>query len=158
MSERSAFSESAEILQDLLACLRAQYWNYQQSHWQSQGASFYGNHLLFERLYTSIPDQVDGLAEKMVGAFGSTIVNTPDLGDFFEDWLLRWDNLEDPHLRGILSESDLQQMCKMVYNHLKTSDDLSLGMDDFLMSLSNKHETNQYLLEQSVRRSKAHQP
>ena len=46
-----------EKLQWLLACLRAQYWMYQQSHWQVMGPEYYGNHLLFERLYESVVKQ-----------------------------------------------------------------------------------------------------
>jgi len=35
------------------------------------------------------------------------------------------------------------------YDKLKEMDDISLGLDDFLMATANAHETNLYLLQQA---------
>lgn len=147
MSDRE---KATEVLQWLLACLRAQYWNYQQSHWQTAGDAYYANHLMFQRLYESVVDQVDTLAEKMVGLLGPNAVDGMDLGAKFEQWIRRWAEVEDHHERGLLSERGLQKCCRDTYELLKKLDKLSLGMDDFLMALANEHETNQYLLQQVV--------
>ncbi len=32
-------------------------------HWNSRGENYYSDHLLFERIYTDIDDQIDGLVE-----------------------------------------------------------------------------------------------
>lgn len=32
-------------------------------HWNSKGENYYSDHLLFERIYTDIDDQIDGLVE-----------------------------------------------------------------------------------------------
>lgn len=140
-----------EQLQWLLACLRAQYWSYQQSHWQTSGVAAYGDHLLFERLYGSVTGQVDTLAEKMVGTYGPDAVDGMELGAKFEFWIRRWSQIDDHHDRGLLSETCFQDCCKQTYEVLRAEFALSLGMDDFLMSIASEHETNEYLLGQVVR-------
>lgn len=140
-----------EMLQWLLACLRSQYWSYQESHWQVKGATFYGDHLLFQRLYESVQKQVDTLAEKLVGKYGVDAVNGLDLGAKFEVFIRRWNETDCLHERGFLSEQDFQTLCQNVHRKLKEMGELSLGMDDFLMATANEHETNQYLLRQILR-------
>ena len=139
------------MLQHLLGLLRAQYWNYQEAHWKVKGASFYGDHLLFQRLYESTTEQIDALAEKMVGGFGPEAVNSTIILPRFESFLGRWQAVSCLHKRGLLSEADFQTVVKKVYENLKMMGRLSLGMDDFLMAMANDHETNQYLLRQVLR-------
>jgi DNA-binding ferritin-like protein len=144
-------AQAIEALQWLLACLRAQYWSYQQSHWQTAGDAYYANHLLFQRLYESVVDQVDTLAEKMVGTFGPTAVDGVALAAKFNWWVRFWSEIPDHHERGLQSERGMQKCCRDTYNLLKSLDRLSLGLDDFLMATASEHETNQYLLGQVVR-------
>ena len=47
---------TVEILQEVLGLLRGQYWNYWTTHWQVKGENYYGNHLLFQRLYEAIEE------------------------------------------------------------------------------------------------------
>ena len=140
-----------EMLQWLLACMRSQYWSYQQSHWQVKGRSFYGDHLLFQRLYESVQGQTDALAEKMVGMYGPDAVDGLDLGAKFEVFIRRWGQVDCLHRRGLTSEEDFQKLVKWTYEKLKSLGELSLGMDDFLMATASEHETNQYLLRQLLR-------
>jgi len=140
-----------EMCQWLLACLRAQYWNYQQAHWQVKGRTFYGDHLLFQRLYESVQTQVDGLAEKMVAMYGPEAVDGLDVGAKFETFIRRWSETDCLHKRGLLSEQDFQGINEKVYDFLGEAGELTLGMDDFLMAMANEHETNEYLLQQLLR-------
>lgn len=151
--------ESIRILQGLLSLLRAQYWAYQNAHWETKGPAFYGSHLLFQRIYEgededsgpSIQDDVDGLAEKMVGIYGPEAVCSPILLAMTSKWILRWQKIDDLHKRMFLSEVDFQRCVKATYDRLKAMGELSLGMDDWLMATASSHETNQYLLRQVLR-------
>ena len=58
-------------LLDLWACLRAAHHLYWTLHWQSKGSQFYGDHLLFERLYSARIEEIDGLAEIIAGHYGA---------------------------------------------------------------------------------------
>jgi len=154
---------AVECLQWLLSLLRAQYWTYQNAHWVAGGENAYGTHLLFQRIYAGDDDnegedddgiqgEVDALAEKMVAAFGEESVDPKTLLKMSEKWICRWCVVKDClHKRALLSEQDFQKLAKWVYDKLKALGELSLGMDDFLMSLASEHETNEYLLRQVLR-------
>lgn len=137
-------------LGEVLAILRAQYVNYQHSHWQSQGSLFYADHLLFQRLYESVQGQVDELAEKIVGYIGTSGLNAVEQAGSIAQWVTRWSAISHNHSRGILSEEDLQRTLKGTYDELKAIGALPLGLDDWLMSTASAHESNMYLLQQSV--------
>lgn len=139
---------SLELLQWVLAGLRAQYWSYQEAHWCVMGPTFYGDHLLFQRLYESVAEQVDTLAEKMVAAHGPAAVRSSALAPKFELWLAQWQQVECLHERGLRSEEAVQAALRRAYDGLKALGTLTLGMDDFLMATASEHETNEYLLKQ----------
>ncbi len=145
----SAKTNTIDSLKELLGLLRAQYWNYQSSHWQSKGNNFYGNHLLFQRLYESVPEQIDTLAEKLVGYFDEKAVDSVDSITKAQNWIKKWSKTDDIVKRAIESEKDFQKFLKQSYDQIKTNDDMHLGLDDFLMSISSDHDTNMYLLQQA---------
>jgi|TARA_R110000824_G_scaffold48399_27_gene136766 DNA-binding ferritin-like protein len=134
----------------VLAVLRAQYLSYQTSHWQVVGGSFYGNHLMFERLYKSVQEQVDQLAEKIVGFLGSDAVNLVYQMEKIHMLCGRWGRIDCNHKRGIQSEADLQEAIQVAYTALTKEGLLTLGLDDWLMATANEHEANTYLLQQTL--------
>ena len=148
--------EGVELLRWLLALLWAQRFNYHFLHWTVSGTGYYGNHLLFQRLYESVVGDIDTLGEKMVGIFGENAVDPTNITAKFVTWLERWNDVGGNDARGLLrrglqSEEDMQQCCEDAYNVLKMTGEITLGMDDFLMAMANAHETNSYLLQQALR-------
>ena len=135
---------------DVLACLRAQYLSYQTSHWQVVGQSFYGNHLLFARLYESVQAQVDGLAEKLVGYLGREVVGLDHQIKHIAAYTMRWSQIGCHHKRGLQSEADLQAALKRAYDGIKQVNAMTLGLDDWIMATANAHEENEYLLQQAL--------
>jgi DNA-binding ferritin-like protein len=138
------------LLCDVLGCLRAQYLSYQTSHWQVKGGTFYGNHLLFQRLYESVRGQVDQLAEKISGYLGSEAVSINYQMRHISDYTYSWSSIQCNHKRGLQSEADLQQALKRAYDGIKQAQAMSLGLDDWLMATANAHEENEYLLQQAL--------
>lgn len=133
---------------NLLALLRAQYMSYQTSHWQQAGVAYYGNHLLFQRLYESVTDQVDQLAEKIVGYLGAPPVDLGPQARLVSQYAARWNAVQDcHHKRGLQSEQDCQEAIKAAYDGIKAAKAMTLGLDDWLMATANAHEENQYLLQ-----------
>lgn len=63
--------EPLSVLLKLWSCLRASHHVYWTLHWQAKGQPFYGDHLLFERLYQARIEEIDGLAEIIAGHFGA---------------------------------------------------------------------------------------
>jgi len=131
----------------ILAMLRALQWNYLTSHWQIGGDSSYGDHLLFERLYDKTTEETDGLAEKLVGTFGIAAVDAVEQARKMTFTLAVWD-IGCPFERGLKAERMFQVALKDCLDALEGMGELSLGMDDFLRTMANDHETHQYLLQQ----------
>lgn len=138
------------MLAGLLGILRALKWNYWNSHWMVSGNPYYADHLLFERLYGEVIDaQIDTLAEKIV-AYDPNILSEDVMRDAFNGFLDRYRS-NNPFQRGLDMENHFGSAVKSVYNTLKNSDELSLGMDDFLMATASERETVIYLLQQRTR-------
>lgn len=139
------------MLCHILGMLMAMRQNYHSSHWQVGGPNFYGDHLMFERLYESVEGDIDTLGEKIVAKYGSDQVDGSKLSQIQAHYVGDWSQEQDPVQRGLASEKMFQSTVKGVYDSLKQSGELSLGLDDFLMTMADSHETNEYLLGQRAK-------
>ena len=131
--------------------LRGAHWAHWTSHWQVKGESQYGDHLLLERIYEGLIGEIDTLAEKIVGTYGGLAVSPVDQAQLMANTILPVAEVQaenNPILRALIVEEALQVAFKNIYKALKGMDILTLGMDDFIMSMANAHETNLYLLRQ----------
>lgn len=141
-----------KALTDILTILRLQYLSYQNSHWTTKGTNFYGNHLLFQRLYESVQSEVDSFGERVVGLVGPEALHLcsqiSTMHELCEEWC-KEDNLAQ---RGLDSEMFLQKVLKEKYDALKESGELTLGLDDLIMATASNHESNIYLLKQALRK------
>lgn len=144
-------ADPAGMLCHLLGMLLAMRQNYHSSHWQVSGPTFAGDHELFNKLYSSVGEEIDTLAEKIVAKYGADKVDATKLSHVQTQQLAGWAGQTDPFQRGLASEKALQATLKQVYDALKESGNLSLGMDDYLMATANSHETNEYLLGQRTK-------
>lgn len=137
------------LMRIILAILRAQYLSYQTSHWQARGPGYYGNHLLFQRLYEGVQAEIDALGEKMVGYFGEPAVDLDVSIDLITDMVGRWREAGSLFDRGLESESELQSALSIFRETWPESVPMPLGLDDWLAATANAHESNQYLLQQA---------
>jgi DNA-binding ferritin-like protein len=140
-----------EHLCALLALLRALHWEYYTMHWRVKGVAFYGDHQLFQRLYEELPERFDSLAEKMVYKYGEDVVDSCRQMKMSCAWLEQVESIVDWYARGLKLEELLQDQIKTTYDVLDRTNELSLGIDDYLQALANAHETNMYLLQQPMR-------
>lgn len=133
-------------LPNILSLLRALQWNYWTAHWQVQGDPFYGDHLLFERLYNNMQEEIDTLAEKIVYLLGRESVNPVSIDLVSSDYLQRYCTNKSLYLRSLEMEQALQETLKIAYKTIKESGGMTLGLDDYIMALANSHEGHLYLL------------
>lgn len=136
------------VLRIVLAILRAQALSYQTSHWQARGPSYYGNHLLFERLYGTVQAEIDTIGEKLVGYFGVPAVDLQVSLALVNDMIERWHAEADLIQRGLLSEQELQEALTLVFDAWPEQTPMPIGLDDWLAATANAHESNIYLLQQ----------
>lgn len=142
-----------ELLQGVFASLWAQYIHYWTAHWQVVGDTSYGNHLMFERIYTSIKDEIDQLAEKMVAMCGNDSVDCCVIMPMVQKLLQSWKGIDCLHLRSLKAEADLQECLKYVVDEMREQGTITLGLDDFLLAVASQHETHQYLVKQTLRQA-----
>ena len=138
-------------LKFLLATLRAAQMVHQTGHWRVGGKTYYGDHQLLERLYNSVGEEIDKLAEKMVEKYGEDSVDIHEQIDHMHTVIKGIAKISCNFRRAQAVEKMLQKLFKISYDKLKERDELSLGMDDFLMASANNHETNCYLLGQRLK-------
>lgn len=138
-------------LKFLLATLRAAQMVHQTGHWRVRGKTYYGDHLLLERLYNSVDEEIDKLAEKMVEKYGEDSVDIHEQIDHMHTVIKGIAKISCNFQRAQAVEKMLQKLFKMSYDKLKETGELTLGMDDFLMASANNHETNCYLLGQRLK-------
>ncbi len=138
------------VLAATLASMEAIRWVHWTGHWAVKGDASYGDHLLFERMYNAMTPEIDTLAEKCVGMFGPAAINPFSLMEKASAHIDRFKTLDCLHKRSLAAEEDLQITIRTAYDLLKGMRSLSLGMDDYFMSLANSHETFIYLLQQRI--------
>jgi len=142
-------------LTGLLAHLRALHWCYWTAHWQAKGDPAYGDHLLYQRLYEGMVDEIDGLAEKCVAYFGEKAV-CPNAQIVTAAHLVQQIHENGDLATGLqMSEEVLQRVIRELRDRLSEGGELSVGLEDYLGGLANAHETNQYLLGQRLQQDQS---
>lgn len=140
-----------------IATLKATALIHQHSHWTTRGAPFYGNHLLFERLYDSSLDDLDKAAEKFVGLFGDDPLNYDLQVELLNKVLSKYKDLEGSPLQMSLAiEKDFIKFSRDAYDCFESEGKLeeSLGLDDMVMEIASNRETSIYLLQQALKGTK----
>lgn len=133
-----------------IASLKAISLIHQHSHWTTRGIAFYGNHLLFERIYKSALEDLDLAAEKFIGLFGPDCLDYVLQADLLNKVLLRYKGLEGkPLLMSLTVEQDFLKFSKDAYNCFEEEGNLTLGLDDMVMSIASNREGAVYLLQQT---------
>jgi DNA-binding ferritin-like protein len=140
----------AELCGYYIALLRTAYNVHQQSHWKEKGANFYGNHLLFERLYTNSAKDADAAAEKMIGVFGEETLDLSMQAQLIGKMMAKY-STSSPLENSLAVEKAILAFSDKIYEDLKNEDKLTLGTDDFLMTIASNREEAVYLLQQAMK-------
>lgn len=139
-------------LQHVLAVIRAATRMYQTNHWRVSGDSFYGKHLLLNRLYDETFALEDTFGERLVGYFGPKAVEPIGQMDAVLTWCRRWAAIKDPMRQSLQIANDVSKTLEQAYSRMKESGHMTLGLDDLIMATSNKVDEHIYLLQQSTGR------
>ena len=132
---------------------------FQHAHWSTKGHTSYGDHLLYERIYNEITEELDVLAEKAVGFTGTRAVDTHMHSKLLAEMLCaypspsRADEATMIASAGLAIINDYIDTINETYKSLKDAGKMTMGLDDFFMALVNKLEGNMYLLKQRVQQT-----
>lgn len=134
-----------------IATLKAMTLIHQHSHWTTKGNAFYGEHLLFMRIYESAQEDLDLAAEKFMGLFGDQCLDYDLQADLLHKVLLKYKNLEgSPTQMSLEIEKDFLKLSREAYSAFEDDDKLTLGLDDMIMAIASKREEAVYLLQQTL--------
>lgn len=135
-----------------IATLKAMALIHQHNHWTTKGAAFYGDHLLFERLYNSAIKDLDLAAEKFMGLFGEDCLDYDMQTDLLNKVLSKYKNLEGSPVDMSLSvEKEFLKFSREAYDCFEREGRLSLGLDDMVMAIASQREESVYLLQQVLK-------
>ena len=151
-ARRNPHQSDVGMYQDILAHLRALQWVYTTTHWTSSGPNSYGDHLLLQRLYEGLDKPIDALGERMVAYFGPQAVAPEVIHERVDQVLPGVMGLTRSPLDALhMLERRLQRAIRKAWKANQDSgDEMSLGIDDFLMGLANERDEAIYLLKQRL--------
>lgn len=137
----------------LLASMRGLAILHQTHHWQAYGPTSYSDHLLFERLYTETEEQIDGLAERLVGLNKGAMVSfsrhVVSLGTFLTA-VKQHGSSDEAVRRSMDAEKLFLELTEAIMERLKASDLLTRGLEQHLGDIADTHESLIYLLKQRI--------
>lgn len=129
---------------------------HQNHHWTTKGDPFYGDHLLFSRLYECVTGEIDSIAEKAIG-LGSTsnvdlALTTSQLFKLVQGYGMTSTIPQPTELakRSYLAEMNFLKVTAHLVEHMKANCTLTRGLDNLLAGIEDKHEGNVYLLKQRI--------
>lgn len=130
---------------------------HQSYHWITKGDSFYGDHLLFMRMYETVADEIDTVAEKAVGVGCVENVNIElqqrqQLQVVSE---MNSSNQTIPQKNDLLKRAYAAELCFLqcvahAAASLKQQGLLTRGVDNMLAGIEDVHESHCYLLKQAM--------
>lgn len=124
------------------------------NHWRTRGDDYYADHLLFDRLAGSVEEDVDGLAERLVGLADGALVEPATAASQTDKFLREaMPSTADMEPQGLVAASLAGEMfylelVDVVAASLDAKGKLSRGTDNLLAGVSDKHEGLVYLLKQ----------
>lgn len=140
----------------VLVHLKYLYALHQNNHWVSMGDPYYGDHLLFQRLYLAIVEEIDGIAEKSIG-LGCT--SNVDLHLIHSQLLKLVSGINgattipqssDLAKKSLMAEINFLKVLDHVIDSLKETCLLTHGLSNMLEGIADLHEGHVYLLKQRV--------
>ncbi len=117
-------------------------------HWQSLGSVAYADHLLFQRLYEALADDIDTLGEKIVGTGGIRMTNYFATLQHMKTFMEGVSQHEELPTESLRAELMLVIAGELIMDSLKERGKLTRGLEQCLGTILDKHETSVYLLQQ----------
>jgi DNA-binding ferritin-like protein len=131
---------------------------HQTHHWIAKGDSFYGDHLLFERLYSATSTEIDLIAEKSIGLGGADNVNLAlqlnQIARMAQNYGMASTIPQPSELarRSMIVEVGFLRCVAHCVEQLREQGQMTRGLDNMLAGIEDVHEGHVYLLKQRVSR------
>jgi len=147
-----------KYLVNYIGALRAlQLW-FHSAHILAKGTGFAGDHVnLYGRIYSEITEEIDTAIEKAVGITDNELLACPRVVTYKAmEVLMDYPTPANATalkiaLSGLALVKSYLAYVTQMFEDLEGADELSLGLNDFLMQSANTFEGYAYLLQQRVK-------
>lgn len=140
----------------LLVHLRYLAMIHQTHHWTTKGDPFYGDHLLFQRLYDGVTGEIDTVAEKAIGlgsiANVDIALQTKQIMSLVQSYGMT-STLPQPSdlaRRSYQAEMSFLKVTAHLVEHIKECGMMTRGLDNMIAGIEDSHESNVYILKQRI--------
>lgn len=129
---------------------------HQNHHWTSKGDPFYGDHLLFQRLYEGVTGEIDSVAEKAIGLGSSAnvdlVLQSSQCFKLVQGYGMTSTIPQPTELakRSYLAEMNFLKVATHLVDCMKMRGVLTRGLDNLVAGIEDAHESSIYLLKQRV--------
>lgn len=129
---------------------------HQNHHWTSMGDPYYGDHLLFERLYGDLAEEIDSIAEKAIGLGCTANVELHLLHSQLLKLIMGSGSAtmipqsSDLAKKSLMAEMNFLAVMKHICDSLRECGLMTHGLDNLLAGIEDKHEGHVYLLKQRI--------
>ena len=129
---------------------------HQNHHWVTKGDPFYGDHLLYQRLYAGVNEEIDTVAEKAIG-LGSTanvdiMLQTKQIMSLVQGYGMT-STLPQPSdlaRRSYQAEMSFLKATSHIVEHIKDCGMMTRGLDNMIAGIEDAHESSIFLLKQRI--------
>jgi len=127
---------------------------HQNHHWTAKADPFYGDHLLFSRLYEAVTGEIDSVAEKAIGLGNSANVDltlqTMQLMKLVQGYGSSGTIPVASELarRSYVAEMTFLKTVDSFVDMMRGSGQLTRGLDNLIAGIQDTHESHIYLLKQ----------
>lgn len=146
------------VLSGLLAALRAASHIHQTHHWQTHNSQYYGDHLLFERLYNDGQENIDSIAERSIGvgqniSYVDGMSQISSMQEFVQKayQVTSGNTPDDMVKRSLAIENTVLKIINESLEHLESTNNLTDGTRNLLEDIADNRESFLYLLQQRAR-------
>lgn len=137
------------IYQKSIATLMSLYHYYQTAHWVSKGSQYYGDHLLFQRLYEAVNPDIDLIGEKALGITQNELsVDLKEITEMMGKIVNNMDYGPDDYFESALKLE--RAFVKLCGDQAKDETNTE-GLKNMWAGLADKHEGHIYLLQQRIK-------
>jgi hypothetical protein len=146
--------ELKSFMMELLFNIKAMEVWFHGAHHVTGGTGFSGDHVnLYSKIYEEISEDYDQAAEKGIGLVDESVACPVEISRGMLDVISGYDSpcnmdAESIARAGMDIVHNFLNLLEDMYNNLKKLNSLTLGLDDFIMSMANDYENIFYLLKQ----------
>ena len=132
------------------AGIHGEYWLLWTFHWRSKGTGYYGDHLLYQRLYTARQAEIDRMAEIIAAVGGASYLNPTKAMDAAKPFIESIENLQKEDAEKALVAAQAVLRLLDVANNAAKGTRYELAINNALSGISDSHLEAVYLLQQRI--------